>query len=213
MKILPQACFCSSQKISYPASERNKSFILGVLQKHLDASKPANLLEISSGTGQHCAYFARHFPDVAFQPSECDASLFDSIRAYARDAPANNVRDPIVIDAKTTWRLPIPQYDYAININMMHVSEYACTTGLFANARRALKPRGLMVTYGAYAHHGVIAPQSNVDFDAGLRRQNSEWGLRDIVDLERLGKENGIALLKIYDLPANNKCLVWQRSD
>lgn len=69
----------------------------------------------------------------------------------------------------------------------------------------------MLVTYGPYAYNGVITPQSNVEFDKTLRAQNPEWGLRDIKDMERIAKEYGVKLVKMYDLPANNKCLVWQK--
>jgi len=202
-----------SQKIQYPASERNKRPILEVLKKHFSSEEPGNVLEISSGTGQHASYFAEHFPKLTFQPSEYEKSLFNSIKAYARDTPTKNVKDPIEIDVSIPcelWNLEHKSYDYVININMIHISPNSCTEGLFKNTPRILKPGGLLVTYGPYAHNGVITPQSNIDFDKGLRMQNREWGLRDIKDLETLAKSNGIQLLHIYNLPANNKCLIWK---
>ena len=75
---------------------------------------------------------------------------------------------------------------------------------------QVLNPGGLMITYGPYAHDGVIEPQSNVVFDKHLRDQNKKWGLRDISDLQKLAHEFGMQLEHKYDLPANNKCLVWK---
>ncbi|GJQ76422.1 hypothetical protein Trydic_g2137 [Trypoxylus dichotomus] len=205
-----------SKKISYPACERNKSFILEVLQKYLESSKPGHVLEIGSGTGQHVSYFAQHFPNLTFQPSEYEDRLFGSIRAYAKDTPTNNVKDPVKIDITTdskTWNLDIEKFDYLLNVNMMHISPYNCTVGLFTNASKVLKPGGLMITYGPYAHNGVIEPQSNINFDRGLRSENPEWGLRDINDLQKIAEDVGIKLLKKHDLPANNKCLAWQKME
>lgn len=185
-----------------------------VLQRHLDPSKPANVLEISSGTGQHISYFAQHFPNLTFQPSEYEEGLFRSIKAYAKDTPTKNVKNPVMIDVTTdseTWNVYTEKFDYLININMMHIAPIDCTVGLFKNAGNILKPNGLMITYGPYAFDGIIEPQSNIDFDKGLRRQHPEWGLRDVRDMLKIATEYGIKFLKKYDLPANNKCLIWQK--
>ncbi|CAH1988560.1 unnamed protein product [Acanthoscelides obtectus] len=202
-----------SQKISYPAAERNKTPILEVLKKHLK-NVEGDVLEISSGTGQHAAFFARHFPKLTFQPSEYDTSLFPSIKAYAEEVPTKNVKDPIYVNAADDWKsLGVSnRFDYVINVNMIHVSPLPCTTGLFKNVGEILKPGGLMITYGAYANNGIIEPQSNIDFDKEIRKRNPEFGIRDIQDLIKLGKNYGIELSSTYEMPANNKCLVWTKN-
>ncbi|KAK9759263.1 Protein of unknown function (DUF938) [Popillia japonica] len=99
-----------SCKKFFPPSDRNKDPILQVLLKHIDSSKPGNVLEISSGTGQHVSHFASRFPLLTFQPSEVDTTLFDSIRSYSLEVETKNIRDPIKIDASTdynTWDLII----------------------------------------------------------------------------------------------------------
>lgn len=68
-----------------------------------------------------------------------------------------------------------------------------------------------MVTYGAIAIDGEITPQSNVDFDRSIRQKNPEWGLRDLRDLKEEARKCGVELLYMYDLPANNKALVWEK--
>ncbi|KAF5297133.1 hypothetical protein FQA39_LY02713 [Lamprigera yunnana] len=201
-------------KIRHSASDRNKGPILEVIQKHIPESAKGEVLEIASGCGIHCSFFAEHFPNLTFQASEFNLVLFPSIKAFARDTSTKNVRDPIELDVTKSyklWGLPVQQVDYILNINMVHITPYQCSISLFENVSQILKPDGLMFMYGPFACDGIITPQSNIDFDKILRRQNKEWGVRDICDLIILAKANKMDLIQKYDLPANNKCLVWKR--
>lgn len=42
-----------------------------------------------------------------------------------------------------------------------------------------------------------------------FQAQNPEWGLRDVYDLEKLAKSNSMNFDAMFDMPANNKTLVW----
>ncbi len=101
--------------------------------------------------------------------------------------------------------------DLVFNANMIHIAPIAVCHGLFRGAGRVLGEGGILMTYGPYAVHGVLAPQSNVDFDASLKSRNSEWGIRDIDLCEEIAREHGLALSETYDVPANNKILVWRK--
>lgn len=82
--------------------------------------------------------------------------------------------------------------------------------GLFEGASYLLKTGGYLLMYGPFAVDGTITPDSNVRFDQSLRRQDSEWGLRDISrQLTPLAAELGLILSASEDMPANNKFLVW----
>ena len=64
-------------KWSIPAAERNKDPILGVLARVLPSR--GLVLEVASGTGQHVMHFAEALSDLAWQPSDPDAELRESI--------------------------------------------------------------------------------------------------------------------------------------
>lgn len=143
--------FSKTTKLVNPSANRNSAPILNVLQTTFDKQTPnLRLLEISSGTGQHSAYFAPHFPNIQFQPSEYDQTMIDSIRSYANDCSTKNICQPIVIDIEksyTEWQSIfndltldgnneklMGKLDYMLNINMIHISPFTCTKGLFRNA-------------------------------------------------------------------------------
>lgn len=212
----------NSMRLKNPSADRNCQPILEKLLLILDRTEDGlKLLEISSGTGQHISHFAKHFPNIKFYPSELDASMFGSINAFIQSMP--NVCRPMAIDIRTPfgkwdWNVTgLPAngvngtFDYIININMMHISPWECSEGLFKNASGLLKSNGLIITYGPYALNGILLPESNINFDRYLRSTNAAWGVRDIRDLKQLGDTYGIVLKQTYNMPANNKLCVWKK--
>ena len=70
---------------------------------------------------------------------------------------------------------------------------------------------GLLITYGAHSVNGVLEPESNRNFDSSLRARNAEWGIRDIKDLEQEAARERLEMVKVVDMPANNKVLIFKR--
>lgn len=209
----------SALKRTHPSADRNSAPISEALLAQVDLQTPnLQLLEIGSGSGQHAGFLAPLLPNVMFQTTEYDRKDFDSISAYAADCSTGNICQPLYVDiskdlsqweAKTLEKVKPNSFDYMFNCNMMHISPWLCSVGLFSAAGNLLKPGGKMFTYGPYAQDGQLAPQSNVDFDADLKRRNAEWGIRDIRDLKQLAGANGLRLEQVVNMPSNNKFLTW----
>lgn len=148
--------------------------------------------------------------------------MFPSINAY--NCGHSNILEPIFIDISQDFNQleskfknqPLKDcqntFDWMLNINMIHISPFKCSEGLFKNASKLLKQKGLLMTYGPYSENYILTPESNVSFDNSLRAHNAEWGVRDIVDLKKLAEESSIELIKIHNLPSNNKLLVWKKN-
>lgn len=205
----------------YPAANRNKEPILQVLKRFISSDtdnieeESPLFLEIASGSGQHLAHFAPWFPGVKFQPTEVDENLFGSISYYANHCPTKNILQPMLVDICnkfSCYGFNENSIDYMYNANMIHISPYECTVGLFENAGTYLKNDALMITYGPYSKDGVITPQSNIDFDASLRARDPSWGVRDITALIKLGEENSMSLIDTIEMPSNNKILIWKKN-
>ena len=74
-----------------------------------------------------------------------------------------------------------------------------------------LRSQGLLFLYGPFAIDGVLEPKSNQEFDTTLKMNNSEWGIRDLRDLEAEASRSEINLVEVIDLPANNKLVIWKK--
>lgn len=151
---------------------------------------------------------------MQFQPTEVDPTVLGSISYYATNCTTKNIKPPLLLDIRnklSDYGIKENSIDYLYNANMMHISPYECTIGLFENAGRYLKPDALMITYGPYSKDGVITPDSNVKFDASLKARDPSWGLRDITDLIKLAESNYLTLIDTIEMPANNKTLIWKK--
>ncbi len=199
----------TNELLTSPAAERNKDPILTVLETVLPAS--GSVLEIASGTGQHVCFFAAALPGIRWQPTEPDTLHREAIATRIRESGLTNVADPLALDVEEP-RWPVAErYDAILCINMVHISPWSATHALLRGAARHLPALGKLVLYGPYLENGR-AVQSNLDFDASLKRRDPEWGLRELEEVTRVAGTHGLQRQQIVRMPANNLTLVFSRS-
>ncbi|WP_404709944.1 DUF938 domain-containing protein [Sphingomonas sp. MMS24-J13] len=197
------------QRRSSPSALRNRDPILAVLRRVLPPS--GLVLEIASGSGEHVLHFARALPDLVWQPSDPSIEARTSIAAWIASDGAPNVRAPIDLDAAAApW--PVDRADAILAINMVHISPWAATVGLMAQAGRILPAGGVVYLYGPYRQSGVPFAPSNAAFDADLKRRDPAWGIRDVADVASVAEAHGLALEEVVAMPANNLSLVFRRA-
>lgn len=189
-----------------PAAERNKMPIWHVLETILP--KKGEILEIASGSGVHMATFAQFAPDIIWQPSDYHA---DSVRQMLADfgqLGLNNIKNPVRLDVcENIW--PVENADGIICINMVHIAPWQASIALFKGAGRILKKGQWLYLYGPFFQKGESPAQGNMDFDQSLRERNSDWGIRDIEDMDKLAQENGFKRQSTIAMPANNLSLIY----
>jgi len=188
------------------AAERNQKPLLDVLRRVLTGAQ--RVLEIGSGTGQHAVYFASGMPELEWQPTDVDASSLASIEARRAEAALANLMTPRQVDAaETDW---CEDVDAVVCINVIHISPWSVTVGLFEEAARGLRPGGRLVLYGPYRFSGTFLAESNDAFDTWLRSRDESWGVRDVDDLDRLAGSVGLVRDETVAMPANNHVLVFR---
>ncbi|QUL36440.1 DUF938 domain-containing protein [Erythrobacter sp. JK5] len=192
-----------------PATLRNREAILAVLQQELP--EWGTVLEVASGSGEHAIYFAGRIPQLAWQPSDPDSEAVASIRAYRDEYDGVNLRDPVTLDASAPESWGMQHAEAIVCINMVHISPWPATEGLFAGAAPLLAEGAPLILYGPYLEPGVATTRSNLAFDEGLRARNPEWGLRDIARVDDVARTHGFARTARHEMPANNLSLVYRR--
>ena len=197
----------SDQRTS-PAAQRNFAPICRVLEEALPSA--GLVLEIASGSGQHCVGFAQHFPALTWQPSDPDPDALRSIAAWSAGVAATNLRPAVQLDV-TDWPWPVAAADAIVCINMIHIAAWAACHGLMRGAGELLRPGGLLYMYGPMRVEGQFTAASNAEFDASLRARDPSWGVRDIADVAAVGRGHGLALMQVVPMPANNFSLEFRR--
>src|SRR5450755_2432156 len=112
---------------SAPAAARNREPILLVLRHYLP--RPAFVLEIASGTGEHAVWFSSALPELTWQPTDHDPEALSSIAAWRDISGPPNLLPPLLLDAAAeTW--PVAKADAIVAINMVHIASWNVTQGL-----------------------------------------------------------------------------------
>ena len=192
-----------------PATARNSEPLAEVLAGELP--NEGLVLEIASGTGEHAVFMARRFPALDWQPSDCATDALHSVDAWAQEAGLANLRPAIALDAAAgDW--PVESADAVLCVNMVHISPWQATVGLFEGAGRVLASGAPLLLYGPFVEDDVETAPSNLAFDDSLKARDPAWGLRQVGELDGLARANRLSRAARHIMPANNLVLVYRRN-
>lgn len=190
-----------------PSCARNQDPILAVLRGAFAARR--RVLEIGSGTGQHAVHFAAAMPHLVWQCSD-RIENHEGIRAWLADAQLPNTPPPLRLDVNQShW--PAGPFDAVFSANSLHIMGWDEVQTLFRRLPELLAPEATLAVYGPFNYGGRFTSQSNAEFDARLKGDDPKRGIRDFEAVDALAVAAGFALLADHPMPANNRCLVWER--
>lgn len=168
------------------------------------------VLELASGTGQHAVHFGRAFPHLSWQTSELKQN-HAGIQMWLDEAQLPNVISPLHIDANDEhW--PVTRCDAIFNANTVHILSWPEVERLFAGIGRVLDRGGILCLYGPFNYGGKFTSDSNARFDAWLKSRDPNSGVRDFEALNALAEAQRMTLRHDFEMPLNNRTLVWQRT-
>jgi SAM-dependent methyltransferase len=201
----------ADRRLRGPAFERNHGPIWSVIGPFLQA-RTGDVLEVGSGTGEHVVAYAARSPAITWWPSDLHPTYLASVASWRAHARLANVQAPARVDLlDADWDTTLPMRDHltaVLCVNVLHISAWRVTENLLAGAARLLRPDGRLFVYGPFKRNGTHTAPSNAAFDASLRSQNPEWGVRDTRDIAGEAERCGLRIADIVAMPANNFTLV-----
>lgn len=194
-------------RLDFPATRRNRDAIAEVLSRVLPPT--GRVLEIGSGSGQHIVGFARVLPHLEWQASDMEPRYRASVDAWAAHEGLD-LSPAITLDV-TQQPWPVSQADAVISANMIHIAPWAACLGLLNGAAEVLPEGGLLYLYGPFAIGGRHTAESNARFDASLRAEDSNWGVRNLDDVAMEARMRGLHLVETVQMPANNLSVIFRK--
>jgi len=192
-----------------PSCERNREPILAVLREQFAARR--RVLEVGSGSGQHAVHFAAAMPWLTWQCSDVAGNL-PGIRAWLEDARLANTPPPIELDVARAAPMPVPvRFDALFSANTLHIMGWPEVEAFFAMLPAVLDAQATVVVYGPFNYDGAYTSDSNREFDGWLQARDPRSRIRDFDAVDAQASKAGLRLLADIPMPANNRCLVWQR--
>jgi cyclopropane fatty-acyl-phospholipid synthase-like methyltransferase len=192
-----------------PASERNREPILEILKQQFADRR--RVLEIGSGTGQHAVHFAAAMPHLRWQCSD-RPNYLPGIRQWLGEEALPNTPEPLALDANDDWGRLNLRFDAVFSANTLHIMSWPEVEHFFGQLPMVLDRDAKLAIYGPFNYGGQFSSESNAAFDAGLKAEKPWRGIRDFEAVNALAEGLGFTLVHDYAMPANNRCLVWQRS-
>lgn len=192
-----------------PACERNREPILSVLRRQFADRR--KVLEVGSGTGQHAVYFAEALKHLSWQTSD-RADNLPGIRAWLADAGLPNTPPPIAWDVNDE-HLPGGAFDAVFSANTLHIMGWDDVVRFFGVLPRLMTPDARLTVYGPFNLGGRFTSESNARFDAMLKQDDPKRGIRDLEAVDALARDAGLVLCEDAQMPANNRCVTWERRE
>ena len=176
-------------------------------------SQSKQVLEIGSGTGQHCVYFAKNISHLTWQATDQNAYL-PHLNHRIEIEGSENLLPAFGLDVTKVWpsHLISNKLDGLYTANTLHIMSKFMIKAFFEGLGRHLHVNANVAIYGPFNYQGRFSSESNASFDVWLKQNNPESGIRDIEWITELASVQGLNLQDDVEMPANNRLLHFVRT-
>jgi cyclopropane fatty-acyl-phospholipid synthase-like methyltransferase len=189
-------------------SDRNQAPIFDIL-KDLVSEGDRNIFEIGSGSGQHAIYMAPKLPGLTWITSDV-TQQHKMIKDNLEAAKIPNIRGPFQFEVGKDEFPRIP-FDLVFTANTFHIMSWKNCKTLMKKLGSRMREGTQVIIYGPFNYNGKFTSESNEQFDQWLKERNPESGIRAFEDVNNNMTKNGFVLYKDFEMPANNRTLVFTR--
>ena len=190
------------------ACERNKEPILKVLQQVI-LPTDRRLLEVGTGTGQHAVYLAPHFPQLDWYPTDLSVNI-PGMKLWFAEAKIPNIQAPVRLDVGKD-DFPKLKFEVVFTANTFHIMHWKECKSFMKLLGNRLREGSRFVVYGPFKYNGDFTSESNGEFDLSLKARDPLMGIRAFEDVLVNMQKNGFDLVEDFEMPANNRILVFKR--
>ncbi len=191
-------------------SDRNQGPIFEVL-KEVIGDDTVKIFEIGSGSAQHAVFMAPQLKNVVWTTSDV-ASNQQMIKDVLAKAKVENIKGPFLYEVGKD-NFPRVPYDVIFTANTFHIMSWKQCKTLMKELGTRLREGSQVIIYGPFNYNGEFTSESNANFNVWLKERNPESGIRAFEDVNANMIKNGFTLYKDYEMPANNRTLVYTRLD
>ena len=188
--------------------DRNQAPIFEIL-KELVGNDSVRIFEIGSGSAQHATYMAAKLENVVWTTSDVLANL-PAIKETLAKAKIENIKGPFSYEVGKD-NFPKTPFDIVFTANTFHIMSWKQCKTLMKELGTKLREGSQVIIYGPFNYNGTFTSESNANFNNWLKERNPESGIRSFEDVNANMIKNGFALYKDYEMPANNRTLVYTR--
>jgi len=193
------------------ACERNQQPILQVITPYLQ--KAETVLEVGSGTAQHAVFFAKNHPELVWQTADQEHYLA-GINAQLKAANLKNILLPIELNVNSSdWNTAKQTFDVIFTANTLHIMSEQEVQAFFKGLPTVSDSQTKLIIYGPFKYKNQFTSESNQDFDQSLRSRGVGSCIKDFEEIERLANQHGFELLLDQTMPANNQCLILEKTN
>mgnify|MGYP006188867049 CR=1 FL=1 len=190
------------------ACERNRIHILKAM-KEVVGPHARRLLEIGSGTGQHAVYLAPHFSHMIWVTSDVKENL-GGISMWLDESGAPNIIGPGKFKVGED-DFPNGDFDVVFTANTFHIMGWHECLTLMDLLGANLREDAMVLIYGPFNYNNQFTSPSNAEFDQSLKSRHPQMGIRDFEDVVKNMELNSFVLSKDFEMPANNRLLVFRK--
>ena len=193
----------------YSAScDSNKHPILEVLKKTI-LPTDRRLLEVGAGTGQHAVYMAPQFPQLEWHPTDLSVNL-PGMSLWFKEARVSTIQKPTRLDVSKD-DFPKLKFDVVFTANTLHIMHWKDCKSFMKLLGHRLREGSRAIFYGPFKYQGEFSSTGDAELDLTIKAKDPLCGIRAFEDVNNNMIKNGFELIEDYEMPANNRTLVYQR--